>query len=269
MWVAITTGGLALATAVMAYFTYRVVRTSRDAVGEAYRARVDASAPSLLIVEVSIDEGVHTPSQSAAGDYGHVDSGTPWDLEQFGNVQLSVVIDIDVVNDGAHGGQFQVGETSSLDARFMEILESGSTGNERRKQSWGWPIYAHERMRLRIHWAKTANEWAALRNGSRARGTDDLFVRITLNDNYLIVRDTGEVIITLNAIVEDPNDGGYLIASFKGVDNHVGTSRPPLWYNPVKREYSHAWWAEPTSTNWVGSLFFRRSPRAGTVRYRS
>lgn len=93
-------GLVAAGTLALAGVTAWLAFVSRNAVGEAYRARVDAESHRLVVSGLLIEERPVTKPRVAGAEPFPAEVGTHWDLTQHGQVSLGQVIRASLFNEG-------------------------------------------------------------------------------------------------------------------------------------------------------------------------
>jgi len=81
--IAVAAGTLLLAAA-----TFSATAIARRSTREAYRSRVDALAPKLLVVNLKVQEDVEKPETVTAGNFSVAKPGEPIDVDELGEGKL-------------------------------------------------------------------------------------------------------------------------------------------------------------------------------------
>jgi hypothetical protein len=205
----IVTGVVAIAS-IAAFAAIKAARSSNQASKEAYRSRVDANAPRLLLSELEVNENARTRPLVAAGNYGQAKTYTIWGITQFGGHELGLSASLRVANEGVSTAFMRI--VSQNDVEVDPLLYQHTSGN------W-WPCDQHDGWSLVrpgvetktwLTWWRTANDWA------NATGYPDdppsQSVRVECRDSTGTILDSCDVRFGSFMLVRHPTQDSWVIA---------------------------------------------------------
>lgn len=156
----IGTLSLALVTAVALVVTWGSVR-------EAYRARVDAVAPRVLVIDVTLMDSVSTAPASVGGR-GVAEPGKGWDMTQNGTIPITVEVVVTVYNEGQMAAFVKVETQPDVKTLTVTTGDSASppmalpiTSLPQSQDGW-WLLKSGKHGYLRLGWSMPAHTWASL-----------------------------------------------------------------------------------------------------------
>lgn len=208
-------GLVAAGTLALAGATFRLARGTGDAVREAYRARVDASAHRVLLRGARVwqeNANARHVSNTDPGLFGH-DVGK-WNLAQHGDAHIGLPASVLVQNEGVVTAL--VGVDVPQGVEFWHAHDPVPKGGMSRltdfeQQSDGSHLLPPgETAEMRFIWWQSANEWAA---AAEARVSPTCTVTVTVRDVAGGALDTWEFTYGTHVLWRHPTEDGWIVAA--------------------------------------------------------
>lgn len=154
---------VACGTFLLASAAFYATVISRRSMSEAYRSRVDASAPKLIVVDLLVLEGIETPETVTAGNFGFAKAGEPVDLTSLGSGRLGLLVDIEVLNDGNSTALVSLDLPPDVFLKDVSDIEATTiqrTDSHRSCRNGVILLQARSRVSVKLVWRQSANVWS-------------------------------------------------------------------------------------------------------------
>ncbi len=210
---------VAFGTIAVAGVTAWLAFSSRNTTREAYRTRVDASGPRLVVVSFDVEPQAVTVRQPAVAGASpaDVEPGLEWDMTQHGHALLGVLAFVMLTNEGARTALFRVETPDEVeltrrpstggpgeDLQPFLLVSAGEMGVN------GWAqILPGVQMQLGLVWWQSALRWAELWSESSPPTTT---VTLIARDTTGSVEDRCELRFGAHVIMPKPIEDGWMTA---------------------------------------------------------
>jgi hypothetical protein len=202
---------VALGTLLLAFATFSATAIARRSTKEAYRSRVDALAPRLLVVDLKVQEGVEKPETVTAGNFGFAKSGEPIDVAGLGDGKLGLFIVLDILNEGNSTAHLALDCPHDIFVRESTYLFSSPGRIELRYANDVILLQPQARVSVKLVWRQSATVWSLEPDFPNRLPTRR--VEVQLRDATGSVLDKCEVAFGGYALMPTPSKpGGWNVA---------------------------------------------------------
>ncbi len=251
-----TSLAVAIGTLLLAGATYSATLVARRSTREAYRSRIDASAPRLVVLDVKVQEGLEKPETVTAGNFGFAQQGEPVDVAGIGEGLLGKYVIVEIFNDGNSSAYVTLVNPDDVFIKETTYLGPSSGRLEHSYDDGAIFLQRAARINVKLVWRQSANAWSNEPNFPDAIPTRDATVE--LSDTLGSVIDSCTVTFGGYGLMQTPsNPGGWNVAPrdlrmqiANGVLNVVERIGPCVRSYPKERT---------TNSNWTFARWMRRT----------
>jgi hypothetical protein len=162
-------GLVAAGTLALAGVTGRLAFTTRGSVREAYRARIDAFGPRVVVRSFKVDRCPVKDQRvyAAYQDLDRLEPGTRWTLDSTGDRKLGIAASATVHNEGPWTTFVHVDHPADVELRRQLVPTQSDDKVEPRVDTFGtqngdWYLLpSGERLPVDLVWWRTEREWLA------------------------------------------------------------------------------------------------------------
>ena len=206
-----TSLAVAIGTLLLAGATYSATTVARRSTGEAYRSRIDAWAPRLVVLDVKVQQGLEKPETVTAGNFGYAQASEPIDVNGIGDGKLGLFADVEILNDGNSSAYVDLVRPSDIDIKALMYLGSTSGRLDHIYDSGVIFLQPETRVLVKLVWRQSATAWSEEPNFPNELPTRRVAVR--LSDTLGSVMDSCTVTFGGYGLMRTPsNPGGWNVA---------------------------------------------------------
>lgn len=239
--------GVAIGTLLLAGATYSATTIARRSTREAYRSRIDASAPRLVVLNLSVQGGLEKPETVTAGNFGFAQPGEPIDVMGIGEGKLGMFVIVEIFNDGDSSAYVDFSLPPDVSIKDRGYLGPSSGRHEHFYDDGVIFLQRDARVAVKLVWRQSATAWSEEPNFPNELPTRNVTVR--LSDTFESVYDSCTITFGGYGLMPTPSKpGGWNVAPrdlstqiANGVLNTVESIGPCVRSYP-KEQSEGSWW---------------------------
>jgi len=225
-FVAAGTLALAVATGWMAVVTRAMAR-------ESSRARLDALAPNIAVLQLWVEGAPVRPGPAADAPTVDIPPGTTWNMTQDGDARIGARASGVLINEGATTAHLKLLASPEMEVVIAQDL--GARGSLAvTKQGDYWIVGPHMRVKFGFTLWQSALSWAERWKESGDSPPVLGHVDIEVTSGTAAVVDTCRLSFGMLPFVRHPTEDGWLVA---GSQRYPGPARALADIGPMARTY--------------------------------
>jgi hypothetical protein len=202
---------VAIGTFLLASASFYATLISRWATKEAYRSRIDSSAPRLVVLDLKIQQGVETPETVTAGNFGFVNAGSPIAVAEFGDGNLGKYIEVEIANHGASSGYVELEFPADVAVKSVTLLNSTPGNHDRSYSNHVVLLQPLGRVTVKLVWRQSATTWSQEPDFPLRIPQREVIVK--MRDTLRSMEDSCTITFGSYALMPTPsNPGGWNVA---------------------------------------------------------
>ena len=202
---------VALGTFLLAVATFSATAIARHSTREAYRSRVDASAPRLVVLDMQVDQGVEKPETVTAGNFGFANAGEPIDMTGIGDGYLGMFVQVQIANHGTSSGFVEVVLPADVFVKTITLIDMTRDSHNRHYTNNVILLQPLTSVTVKLVWRQSAKAWSAEPDFPNRLPTRD--VTVQMRDTLRSVVDTCTISFGGYALMKTPSKpGGWSVA---------------------------------------------------------
>jgi len=206
-----TSLAVAIGTLLLAAATFYATVIARHSTREAYRSRIDASAPRLVVLDLKVQQGVEKPETVTAGNFGFAKAGEPIDVAGLGEGKLGMFIEVEIANHGTSSGYVELTLPPDVFVNTITLHDMQPGSHNRYYSNHVILLQPLGRVTVKLVWRQSATAWSQEPDFPDHLPTRDVVVRI--KDTLGSVVDAGTISFGGYALMRTPsNPGGWNVA---------------------------------------------------------
>lgn len=240
MLVEVLGGFVAAGTLALAGVTGWMAVATRAMVRESSRARLDALAPNITVLQLKVEKAPVRQGPSADAPTVDVPPGTLWSMAKDGDARIGVRASGVLVNEGATSAQLKLlappeVEIQHVVADYIEGPGASGPPPVLTKQGDYWMVRPHMRVNSGFILWKSAQWWAERSNGSGRDAAPVLgHVDVEVTSAAAAVVDSCRLSFGMLPFVRHPTDDGWVVA---GSQRYSGPAPARADIGPMVRTY--------------------------------
>jgi hypothetical protein len=202
---------VAIGTFLLAVATYSATVVARHSTREAYRSRVDATAPRLVVLDVKVQQGLEKYETVTAGNFGFADAGEPIDVMGIGEGKLGLFAVVEIFNDGNSSAYVDLVRPPDVYIKEITYLGSKPGRLEHFYDSGVIFLQRDTRVSVKLVWRQSATAWSEEPNFPNELPTRNVTIRSS--DTLGSMMDRCTVTLGGFGLMRTPsNPGGWNVA---------------------------------------------------------
>lgn len=228
---------VAAGTLLLAAATWWMAKTTRATVRESAHARLDALAPSITVLRLSVDDMPVQHGPSAAASLFELERGASWDMAKDGDVRIGVRAHGHVVNEGDTTARVELSAPSGAQIEFDNVQVRNAAGAmDVQSRPDGWLIGPKGNLSFDCVLWRSAKWWADQRRQNTDGPTPALGqIDITATSRTEAVVDSWRLSFGLLPFMRNPTTNGWLVV---GASRFPDSTTAHAEIGPMTRAYS-------------------------------
>jgi hypothetical protein len=206
-----TSLAVAVGTLLLAVATFTATVIARHSTREAYRSRIDASAPRLVVLDLKVQQGVEKPETVTAGNFGFANAGAPIDVEDLGDEKLGVFVDVEIANHGTSSGYVDLALPPDVFVKTITLHDTTPYSHNRFYSNHVVLLQPLGKVTVKLVWRQSATAWSQEPDFPNRLPTRHVEIRI--KDTLGSVIDTGTISFGGYALMRTPSKPGTWCAA--------------------------------------------------------
>ena len=202
---------VAIGTFLLAVATFSATVIARHSTREAYRSRVDASAPRLVILDLEVEQGLEKPETITAGNYGFANAGAPIDVAGIGAGELGMFVQVQIANHGTSSGFVELFLPPDVFVKEITHIDMKQGSHNRDYINNVILLQPLTSATVKLVWRQSATAWSMEPDFPNRLPTRD--VAMQMRDTLRSVADTCTISFGGYALMKTPSKpGGWNVA---------------------------------------------------------